>query len=232
MQENRQHQLQGMGLACVAGYVDTLGFIALFGLFTAHVTGNFVLIGAGLADPSRASILLKFLAFPAFVVGIAAARLLIAAAQSRQWPALTLAMLLQTLLLCGFMLCGWAAAPIGAEVTPLAMAAGLLGTAAMGVHSATSRVLLAHLAPTSMMTGNVTQIVIDLVDVLRGAADAGAGARCAKFAWPVLAFGGGAILAAFAYRELGFLSLLLPIAILLGLIVLLPARQAPAAVAP
>ena len=215
-----------MALGGVAGYVDTLGFIALFGLFTAHVTGNFVLIGAGLADPSRASILLKFLAFPAFIAGIATARLLIAAAQKRQWPALTLALLWQVLLLCGFMLCGWIAAPIGDVVTGYAMAAGLLGSAAMGAHSATSRLLLAHLAPTSMMTGNVTQIVIDLVDLLRGAADAGAGARCAKFAWPLLAFGTGAILAAFAYLALGFAALLLPIAILCGMIALQPGTRA------
>ena len=232
MDADHENHLQGIGLGCVAGYVDTLGFIALFGLFTAHVTGNFVLIGAGLADPPRASILLKFLAFPAFIAGIAAARLLIAAAVARQWPGLTLALLLQVLLLCGFMVCGWIAAPIGADVTPYAMAAGLFGAAAMGAHSATSRLLLGHLAPTSMMTGNVTQIVIDLVDLLRGAADAKTGERFAKFVWPLLAFGGGAILAAFAYYALGFSALLLPIAILCGIIGLQRSAPRPLAAAP
>ncbi|MFM0633062.1 DUF1275 family protein, partial [Paraburkholderia xenovorans] len=32
--------------AAVAGYVDTLSFVALFGPFTPHVTGNFVLTAA------------------------------------------------------------------------------------------------------------------------------------------------------------------------------------------
>jgi uncharacterized membrane protein YoaK (UPF0700 family) len=36
-------------LAFNAGYVDTFGFLSLHGLFTAHVTGNFVTIGAALA---------------------------------------------------------------------------------------------------------------------------------------------------------------------------------------
>lgn len=217
MNLDQHHRLQGAGLGFVAGYVDTLGFIALFGLFTAHVTGNFVLIGAALADPARASILLKFLAFPAFVLGVAGARLLIVYSERRKDPVytLTLALGLQLLLLAGFMVCGCLAAPVGDDVTPFAMAAGLLGTAAMGVHSATSRLALAHLAPTSMMTGNVTQIVLDSVDVWRGAADAATRARCGKFIWPLLAFAVGAIAAAFAYLRFGFAALLAPIAVLL-----------------
>ncbi|MET3130480.1 uncharacterized membrane protein YoaK (UPF0700 family) [Oxalobacteraceae bacterium GrIS 1.11] len=226
MQTHHQNQLQGLGLGCVAGYVDTLGFIALFGLFTAHVTGNFVLIGAALAAPTGTSIVLKLLAFPAFISGVAVACLLIGSAQRRQWPALRLVWLLQALLLCGFMACGLNAAPLGSVVTPSAMAAGLLGAAAMGAHSATSRLLLAHLAPTSMMTGNVTQLVIDTMDMLRGGGAAGIGGRYAKFVWPMLGFGGGAILAAFAYQACGFAALLLPIAILCGLIAL-PLAAAP-----
>jgi uncharacterized membrane protein YoaK (UPF0700 family) len=30
------------------GYVDTIGYLSLQGLFTSHVTGNFVTIGAAL----------------------------------------------------------------------------------------------------------------------------------------------------------------------------------------
>ena len=219
MNVQQRNRLQGASLALLAGYVDTLGFIALFGLFTAHVTGNFILIGAALADPSHIPILLKFLAFPAFIAGVAAASLLIAGVERRKGPALTLALSLQLLLLAGFMVFGMMAAPIGAEATPLAMTAGLLGAAAMGVHSATSKLLLGNLAPTSMMTGNVTQIVIDTVDVMRGGADGATVERCMKFFWPILTFGIGAIIAAFAYLAYGFIALVVPLIILIALIV-------------
>lgn len=219
MDQPPNSRLYGPSLGFLAGYVDTLGFVALFGLFTAHVTGNFVMIGIGLADHTKLSILLKFLAFPAFIIGIAVTRLMVVAVERRKGPALTYAFVLQWLLLAGFMLFGCMAEPVGKEVSDMAMASGLLGTAAMGVHSATSRLLLAHLAPTSMMTGNVTQMVLDSVDVLRGVADSGTSARCAKIFWPLLGFAAGCIAAAFAYMAYGFAALSVPLAILGGLIV-------------
>ena len=229
MNPAQRSRLQGISLGFLAGYVDTLGFVALFGLFTAHVTGNFVLIGAALADPSRVSILLKFLAFPAFVIGVAVTRLMVLAIERRGGAALTPALLLQWALLAAFMAFGCLAEPIGKDVSDMAMIAGLLGTAAMGVHSATSRLLLAHLAPTSMMTGNVTQIVLDTVDVLRGAADASTSARCVKTLWPLLAFALGAIAAAFAYLAYGFIALAVPL-LVLGAVIVVQQRSARAAV--
>jgi uncharacterized membrane protein YoaK (UPF0700 family) len=207
-------RLQGVGMGFLAGYVDTLGFSALFGLFTAHVTGNFVLIAVALADPGQTPTLLKLLAFPAFILGVAAARLLVASCERRGKPAVKPTYLLQLVLLIGFMVCGMLAEPVGRSAGALAMAAGLFGAAAMGAHSAASKLLLSHLAPTSMMTGNVTQLVIDTVDRLRGAADAAAKARCAKFFFPVLAFALGCGAAAFAYIAVGFVALAVPVAIL------------------
>ena len=54
-------------LSFVAGYVDTVGFIALFGLFTAHVTGNFVLIGASFVAGTDGGVIAKLLALPVFL---------------------------------------------------------------------------------------------------------------------------------------------------------------------
>ena len=207
-------RLQGVTMGFLAGYVDTLGFSALFGLFTAHVTGNFVLIAVALADPGQTPTLLKLLAFPAFIFGVAAARLLVAACERRGKPAVKPTYVLQLVLLTGFMVCGMLAEPVGLNVGMLAMAAGLLGAAAMGAHSAASKLLLTHLAPTSMMTGNVTQLVIDLVDRLRGTADAANRARCVKSLLLILAFALGCGAAAFAYAALGFAALAAPVLIL------------------
>ena len=147
-------------------------------------------------------------------MSIPSARLLVVGCERRGAAATKPAYLLQLVLLLGFMVCGMLSEPLGNSAGGLAIAAGLLGAAAMGAHSAASKLLLTHLAPTSMMTGNVTQLVIDTVDRLRGAADAATRARCAKFFWTILAFALGCGAAAFAYVAVGFVALAVPVAIL------------------
>lgn len=56
------------------GFIDTAGFLALHGLFTAHVTGNFVTIGAALVHGTSGAIT-KLLALPVFCAMVILARL-------------------------------------------------------------------------------------------------------------------------------------------------------------
>lgn len=210
--------LTSSALGFTAGYVDTVGFIALFGLFTAHVTGNFVLIGSELVHPMH-GVLIKFLAFAAFVVAVAASRLLALSVERSGRPVQRLLLLLQCALLATCMLCGWRAQPIVDPGAPWVLATGALGAAAMGVQNATARLVFNDLAPTTVMTGNVTQLVLDLVELLRGAADSGLRQRIHKLGWPVLSFACGAFCGAFVYLHVSLWALALPLVILAGLAV-------------
>ena len=60
-------------LAFTAGFVDTLGFVALFSFFTAHVTGNFVVLGSALTQPLD-GLIAKVLALPMFIIAVGAVR--------------------------------------------------------------------------------------------------------------------------------------------------------------
>ncbi len=62
-------------LSANGGYVDTAGFLALHGLFTTHVTGNFVTLGAALVLGTGGAVA-KLLALPMFCIVVIATRLL------------------------------------------------------------------------------------------------------------------------------------------------------------
>src|ERR1700733_6645590 len=56
-----------------AGFVDAAGYLGLQGLFTAHVTGNFVTLGAALVFGTQ-GVPGGALALPVFILFVAAAR--------------------------------------------------------------------------------------------------------------------------------------------------------------
>jgi uncharacterized membrane protein YoaK (UPF0700 family) len=69
-------------LSGTAGCVDTAGFLALQGLFTAHVTGNFVTLGASLVLGTTGAIA-KLMALPVFYAVVVATRLVGSAMTAR-----------------------------------------------------------------------------------------------------------------------------------------------------
>ncbi len=206
-------------LSFTGGYVDTFGFVTLFGLFTAHVTGNFVLIGAVLAGHGH-GILGKLLALPTFVLAVAATRAWQRVRERRGRDSAVALLAVQLVGLGAFMAAGLAAAPIADPDEFEAIAVGLLGVATMAIQNAAARSTFVKLSPSTVMTGNVTQVTMDLVDLFQGdALPEVARLRVAKLWPPIVAFAAGATAAGLLARHLGFWALLVPMLALLALAV-------------
>lgn len=206
-------------LAWIAGYVDTLGFIALFGLFTAHVTGNFVLIGAEVAGVGQ-GVLLKLLAFPSFIVGIALSSVMFKFLERRHAEHAASALyLLQAVLLTSFMAAGWIAMPIENSTSFAVLLCGVLGAMAMGVQNARGRLLQSAGLPNTVMTGNVTQVVLDVIELVHLGTQGGHGQAVRERLMSTLAamsgFAIGAICGALAFVHASFVAIALPVGILL-----------------
>ena len=206
-------------LSLIAGFVDTVGFVALFGLFTAHVTGNFVLIGAEVAGVGQ-GMLLKLLAFPAFIVGIAMSSVLFKYLE-RKHSANTAGglYLMQAVLLGAFLVTGLLALPVRDASAPLVLLCGVLGTMGMGVQNARGKLLETAGLPNTVMTGNVTQVVLDVVELIHRGTHGGHAQQVSERLRSTLAamggFAAGAMVGALAYVRFSFAAIALPVAVLL-----------------
>src|SRR6188768_2183298 len=145
-------------LAYISGFVDTLGFIALFALFPAHITGNFVLIAASFVD-YRHGLLLKALAIPMFILAAIATRLYMIHHERRSRDPSAHILIAEAALLTLFMAVALAATPFENQDSPATIATGLLAASAMAVQNTAARTSLGGLPPTTVMTGNLMQII-------------------------------------------------------------------------
>jgi uncharacterized membrane protein YoaK (UPF0700 family) len=190
-------------LSANAGFVDAAGFLALHGLFTTHVTGNFVTLGATLVLGTSGAVS-KLLAFPMFCIGVISAGLIGHALRRRGRPALPILLASQTALLA-------IAAALAISLGPFAngdgwsaLLTGMTLVSAMAIQNAVHRVHLPNLPPSTVMTGTSTQIMLDLADLVWGLPEASASRpRLRRMLTHVAAFAFGCAAAALLYATLG-----------------------------
>lgn len=214
-------------LSVVAGSVDVICFLALGGLFAAHITGNLVVLAAHLAT-GRAASFASLLSVPVFIVVLGLTRLAAAGLEETRHCPLQPLLALQFVLLLSF-LAVWLAAGSGLDpAAPSGVVAGMLGVAAMAVQNALVRLLVGAPA-TSVMTTDITTFMMDIgAMVFRRDPNEIAHVRIrAKRTWPaIVGFTVGCSLGALLEAVIGPWSLALPIGFaLLALALSLSVRQ-------
>lgn len=194
------------------GYVDTAGYLALQGLFTAHVTGNFVTIGAALVF-GTSGIIAKLLALPVFCIMIIITRLVSFNLPGRNWPVLETMLTLKFFLLV-------VGAGLAIDLGPFtngdawpAILTGMFLVSAMAIQNAAHRIHIGSSPPTTIMTGTTTQLMIDVADAIRGLSPETREAtrqRMWRMFLAMLNFAAGAAAAALLFASIGTWCFVVP----------------------
>jgi uncharacterized membrane protein YoaK (UPF0700 family) len=221
-------------LAWVGGFVDAVGFLALFELFTAHMSGNSVWLGASFGLGNWRLGLHHLFPIPLFVIGIAIGTTMVELAGRRGVRARFAApLLLECALLASFMLIGSAFVVDGALRPPTVAAfyaLAALPALSMGLQNATLRRVAGQTLHTTYITGVLQSFAEDVVQLLFWVAGqmraVGLGqalrgvpaqpllrsATTAALVW--LAYVGGAVSGGFSKHAWELQALLLPLAVL------------------
>jgi uncharacterized membrane protein YoaK (UPF0700 family) len=155
---NRQ---SGFLLAFIGGFVDTATYIQFSGLFSAHVTGNFVVFAAAMAHGVVTEDWLKLISFPVFLISVSVATLIYDHLGGKE----RLLFAAEAVVLAAVGIIAISHVPLGARGHAVL---AMVLVAAMGWQNAGHR-LDRTLGPTSaVMTTNVTQFIVTLSRALVG----------------------------------------------------------------
>jgi uncharacterized membrane protein YoaK (UPF0700 family) len=221
LSEPFRHTIPPM-LSFVSGFVDTVGFLGLFGLLTSQVTGSFVAAGAAFVQ-REPGLLPKLLAIPMFMVGAAAMTVLVAILRRRGHHPMPYALAMVSVLIMLFLATAVRNQPLADADAPSVLVTAILAFLAMGAESALVRVLFKGSVPANFMTGNLTQVAVESTDLILArmgllnlgdqeadAARVKAAAAQLGILIPMIScFVLGATVAAHAFIAIGFWSLLL-----------------------
>ena len=150
-------------LSVIAGMVDLIGFLSL-GIFTAHVTGNIVVVGALIVRHNRVNPA-QILAIPVFILAVAVTWLIAKASGRRGTGLMRPLLLVQFLLITCLLIFSAITKPSADPHGLMATIAAMIAVTAMGCQFALLRLTLPVAPSTAVMTGNLTNAVLGLVDL-------------------------------------------------------------------
>lgn len=150
-------------LSVIADMVDLSGFLSLGNLFTAHITGNLVVIAALIVRGERINPG-QILAILVFMIAVVVTWL-IARASGRRGPGLMrLLLLIQFLLITSVLVFSVITKPSADPHGLMATLAAMIAVSAMACQFALLRLALPVAPSTAVMTGNLTNACLALVD--------------------------------------------------------------------
>src|SRR5689334_6040403 len=215
-------------LSGVAGYVDAAGFLGLYGLFAAHITGDLVAAGTTFGVGLGEGLSLRLVAIAVFMISVAVAALVARAARRRRRRPLTALFALMTFALALFCTIGVLLRPqLQGRDEWAVVVTGAVAVFGMGIQNALMKDVLYSLGATTLMTGNLTQLTMDLVELVlpdgasgaprssravheRGTRRIEARRRLIKSTTAIAAFLLGSVLGGIAITMCGFWSIALP----------------------
>ena len=191
-------------LSVIAGMVDLTGFLSLGNLFTAHITGNLVVVGALVVRGGRINPA-QILAIPVFILAVAATWLLAWASGRRRLSLLRLLLLVQFLLLTCVLIFSVITKPSANPHGLRAVITAMIAVSAMACQFALLRLALPIAPSTAVMTGNLTNTVLSLLDKQSRTQPlmAGDAERLTGSLHLLVGFFGGCVVAAAAVTYLG-----------------------------
>jgi uncharacterized membrane protein YoaK (UPF0700 family) len=211
-------------LAFVAGWVDASSFVGLHHIMAAHITGNLVILAAGIAAGFQDTDWLKVVILPVFFAGVMAVTVIhdrYIALHDDPARHVRGMLIVEAVLIAGTGALGLLATLKGWTLGLwLALAVATPVTLAMALQNAIHRLYPVVGPATTVMTGNITQFFIDCARRLRGRPS-----RSLIDDMPrdesltpilILAFGLGCVLGAVATVRAGNGAFLVPAALVLG----------------
>jgi len=193
-------------LSSIAGYCDTATFVAADHIFSAHVTGNFIVFAYQLVNHTDAYSWVKLVTLPIFIISVIFGGWIASKTSDRYLLLLSEGALLT--------FSGLASLPCQLYTHPgwMMYTVVMFVVFAMGLQNAFGKLFSKEThGPTTMMTGNVTQAALDIGSLYRlKFGDASIKLSLRKNLATVGGFLAGCLLGAILAKRIGLCAIMLP----------------------